>query len=107
MLLPVGIVVLGARSARRSLPLRSVLVLRAAVEILGIDPDDVEVVAQLTRFGGEAEVGDGGDGDGAELEAGGPVLVGLVLQLELERGVLEVGEAGPGGLRGAPDPSSL
>lgn len=41
------------------------------------------IVAQLAGFGGEAEVGDGGDGDvgvlGGKGEAVGPRVLGLVL----------------------------
>jgi len=44
------------------------------------------VVAQFTGFGGETEVGDGGDGDvgffGVEFEAIGPAVFGLVLEFE-------------------------
>lgn len=55
------------------------------------------VVAQLARLGGQAEVGDGGDVDvvfrRGQREAVGPGLVGLVLQVEGQGFVLEVGQA--------------
>lgn len=107
MLLPIRLIVFGPRPARRGRSLRSVLILGAAIKILRIDLDDIEIITQLPGLRRETQVGDGGDGDGAELEAGRPVFVGLVLQLELERGVLEVGEACFGGLCGGPYSASL
>lgn len=68
------------------------------VEVLGLDADDVVVVAQLAGLGAEAEVGDGGDGRGlVGLEAQLPLVLGLVLELELEALVLPVREARFGG----------
>ena len=68
------------------------------VQVLGLDADDVVVVAQLARLGAEAEVRHGGDGGRLErLEAQFPLILGLVLELELEALVLEVREAGLGG----------
>lgn len=56
------------------------------------------VIAQLSRLGGEAEVCDAGDTNGAGLfvvdaETAGPRAVGLVEEVEGEVFVLEVGEA--------------
>lgn len=79
----------------------------AAVEVVCLDRDDVEVVAQFAGLGAEAEVGDRGDGDGAVLEAEGPQVVGLVLEFEFEGLVLEVGEAGFGGDGCASDTACL
>lgn len=59
------------------------------------------VVAQLAGLGGEAQVCDGGDGDvgilSGKIEALGPCVFALVLQLQGQRLVLEVGKAGFGG----------
>lgn len=107
MLLPIRLIVLGPRSTGRGGSPRSVLILGAAIKVLRIDLDDIEIITQLPGLGRKAQVGDGGNGDGAELEAGRPVFVGLVLQLELERGVLEVGETCFGGLCGGPYSASL
>lgn len=38
------------------------------------------VIAQLTRFCGETEVGDGREGEGSGLEAFGPFVFGFVLE---------------------------
>ena len=74
------------------------------VEVPGGDGDDVVVVAQLTRLGAEAEVGDRGDGGGfVGLEAEGPFVLGLVLQLQLQVLVLEVGQPELGRHAGAAD----
>lgn len=109
MQLPVRIEILRPRLRRQDrfrFP-GSLQILRAAVKILCIDFDDIEIVTQLSGLGRKAQVGNRGDGDGADLEAVGPVFVVLVLQIELERGVLVVGEACFGGLRCAPYSSSL
>ncbi len=64
------------------------------VEVLGVDRDDVVVVAQLTRLGAKAKVGNLGNCRRlVRLEAQGPLVLGLVLQLQLEVFVLEVGQA--------------
>lgn len=67
------------------------------VEVQGLDRDDVVVVGELAGLGGEAQVGNRRDFEVGDIEALGPVIFGLVLQLELERLVLEVGELGLGG----------
>lgn len=72
--------------------------IRAAVQVLGRDGDDVVVVAQLAGLGAEAQVGNVGDRRGVvHLEAHQPVAHGLVLELELEALVLEVGQSHLGG----------
>lgn len=54
------------------------------------------VVAELARFGGETQVCDCRDGDvlicGGQLETVGPCVLRLVLQVETEGLVLEIGE---------------
>lgn len=55
------------------------------------------VVGELARLGGEAEVGDRRDLDGAQLEAAFPLVFGLVLELQLQRLVLEIRQACFGG----------
>lgn len=69
------------------------------------------VVAQLAGLGGEAQVCDGGDGDvgilSGKIEALGPRIFALVLQLQGQRLVLEVGKAGFGGDGGAAETTSL
>lgn len=79
----------------------------ALVQVLGLDGDDVEVVAQLACLGAEAEVCDGRDFEVGDLEAQGVFVLGLVLQLELEERVLEVGQAGFGGDLGVADAAGL
>ena len=44
-----------------------------------LEREDVVVVVQLTSFRAEAEIGDGGKGDGAGFEAFGPFVGGEVL----------------------------
>lgn len=79
----------------------------AAVQVERLDRDDVEVVRELARLGGEAQVGDGRDLEVGDLEAEGVLVFGLVLQLELEERVLEVGDAGFGGDLGVADAAGL
>jgi hypothetical protein len=79
----------------------------ALVQVLRLDGDDVEVVAELARLGAEAEVGHGGHFEVRELEAEGVFVFGLVLQLELEELVGEVGEAHLGGDLGVADAAGL
>lgn len=59
------------------------------------------VVAELTRLGGEAKVRNGGNGDlgvvSGQAEALSPRVLGLVLQLQAQGLVLEVGKASLGG----------
>jgi hypothetical protein len=79
----------------------------ALVQVLRLDGDDVEVIAELARLGAEAEVGHGGHFEVRELEAEGVFVLGLVLQLELEELVGEVGEAHLGGDLGVADAAGL
>lgn len=69
------------------------------------------VVAQLAGLGRETQVCDGGNGDvgilSGKTEALGPCVFGLVLQLQGQRLVLEVGKAGFGGDGGAAETTSL
>lgn len=55
------------------------------------------VVTQLTGLSGETQVSDGGNGDvrfvGIEGEAVGPRVLGLVLEVQGEGLVLEIGQA--------------
>lgn len=57
-----------------------------AVQILGLERNDVVVVAKFAGLGGETQVGDRGNGNvgflGIELEALGPAVFGLVLEVE-------------------------
>ena len=82
-----------------------------AVEVVGLDGHDVVVVAQLAGLGGEAEVGDRGDGDvgvrGIQREAVVPGVLRLVLQVQGQGLVLEVGQAGFGGDGGASEATGL
>jgi hypothetical protein len=59
---------------------------RDVVEVLGLDGDDVVVVAELAGLGGEAEICDGGDGDvcfwSGEGEAVCPGAFGFVVEVE-------------------------
>lgn len=69
------------------------------------------VVAELTRLGRETQVCNGGDGNvrvgGGQLETIGPRVLGLVLQVQTEGLVLEVGEAELGGDRCIAETTSL
>lgn len=67
------------------------------VQVLGRDVDDVVVVGELAGFGAEAKVGDRWDFNVGNLETLRPFVILLVLELDLECSVLEVGEAGFGG----------
>ena len=67
-----------------------------AVQILGLDLDDVVVVGELASLGGETEVGDARELDTGDFEARGPFVFLLVHQLEGERLFLKVGDAGLG-----------
>ena len=63
------------------------------VQVPGVDRDDVVVVTELASLGAEAKVGNRGDGRGlGRLEAQGPLVFRLVLQLQLQLLVLEVGQ---------------
>jgi hypothetical protein len=62
------------------------------VQVMRSNGDDVVVVGEFARLGAEAEVCDGRDFEVWDFEARGPFVFGLVLQLELEVLVLEVGE---------------
>lgn len=82
-----------------------------AVQVLGLDGDDVVVIAELTSLGREAQVGNGGNSDvvlgGSQLEAGNPAVLGLVLQVQGQGLVLEVSQAGLGRDGGATETTSL
>lgn len=69
------------------------------------------VVVHLAGLGGEAEVGDRGDGKvgfrRGEGEAVGPGAFGFPLQVEREGFILEVREAGLGGYRCSAESSRL
>lgn len=69
------------------------------------------VVAQFARLGGETQVGDGGDRDagilGSQAETIGPGVLRLVLQVQGERLVLEVGETKLGGDRSVAESTGL
>jgi hypothetical protein len=79
----------------------------ALVQVLCLDGDDVEVVAQLASLGAEAEVRDGRDLEVGDLEAGRVFVLGLVLQLELQERVGKVGQTGLGGDLGVADAAGL
>lgn len=68
-----------------------------AVQVLGLNLDDVVVVGKLASFGRETEVGDTRELDAGDIEAGGPLVFLLVHQFDLERLLLEVGDTGFGG----------
>ena len=69
-----------------------------AVQGLGSHGDDVVVVAELTRLGGETKVSNVGDRGGrVQVKALLPLVLVLILELELELLVLEIGEAQLGG----------
>lgn len=57
-----------------------------AVQILGLERNDVVVVAKFASLGGETQVGDRGDGNvgfiGIEFEARNPAVFGLILEFE-------------------------
>lgn len=77
---------------------RLVAAARLSVQVLGRDRDDVVVVAKLTSLGSEADVGNVGDRRGlVQLKASLPLVLNLVLELQLELLVLEVGQAHLGG----------
>lgn len=82
-----------------------------AVQVLGLDGDDVMVIAELTSLGREAQVGNGGNSDvvlgGSQLEAGNPAVLGLVLQVQGQGLVLEVSQAGLGRDGGTTETTSL
>jgi hypothetical protein len=59
--------------------------------------DNVVIIVQLARLGAEAQVGNGGERNGAGFEAGSPYLGFLVLELYFQRLFLVVSEANFGG----------
>lgn len=65
------------------------------------------VIRQLARFGREAEVGDGRQGDGPRFEAVRPFVLGFVLQRDRQGFLGEVGDADFGGDRGGADAAGL
>lgn len=69
--------------------------------------DDVVIIVELASLSTEAEVSDGRDLEVGDLEALGPFVFGLVLELEAEEFVLVVGEAGDGGDLGVADAAGL
>lgn len=76
------------------------------IKVLGVHRDDIVVVAQLASLSAEAKVGDLGDSRRlVRLEAKSPLALGLVLQLQLQVLVLEVGETELGRHGGGPDAS--
>lgn len=76
-----------------------------SVQIFGVDGNDVVVVTQFARLGTEAKVGYLGYGRWlVGLEAKRPLILRLVLQLQLQVLVLEVGQAELGGDVCLPDP---
>lgn len=86
---------------------RSASRLRRSIEILGVDRDDIVIVAQLACLGGEAKIGYlGNRGRLVGLEAKRPLAFGLVLELQLEVLVLEVRQAELGRDVGLPDAPS-
>ena len=77
------------------------------VEIERLNTDDVVVIGELARLGGETDVGNGWDLEVWNFEALGPLVFSLVLQVEFEGFILEVGEPGLGGDLGVADTTSL
>ena len=81
------------------------------VEILGVDGDDIVVVAQFTSLGGETQVSNRRNSDvgvfGVKVEALDPGILGLVLKFQGEGLVLEVSETGFGGNGGVTETASL
>ena len=65
------------------------------------------VVRELARLGGEAKVRDRGDLEVFDVEALGPFVFGLVLEVELETFVGEIGKTGLGGDLGVADAAGL
>jgi hypothetical protein len=65
------------------------------------------VVGEFASLGGETEVGDGWDFEVLDLEALRPFAFSLVLQLEAQVLILEVGEARDGGYVGVTDAAGL
>lgn len=72
------------RSPWLTIPLVDVFIARG-------DGDDIVIIAQLARFGREAQVGDGGEGEGPRFEAFGPLVFGFVEEVDFEGFLLEVG----------------
>lgn len=77
------------------------------VQVLGGEGNDVVVVGELARLGGEAQVRDRRDLDVGDGEALGPSVLGLVLELELEGFLGEVGQARLRGDGGVADATGL
>lgn len=77
------------------------------VEVKGLDRNDVEVVRELASLCREAKVRNGRDFEVGDVEALGPFILGLVLELELQGLVCEVGELGFGGNVGVTDAAGL
>ena len=60
------------------------------VHVVRVDGDDVVVVGEFARVGAESQVGGLGQFEGLGLEALGPFVLGFVLELDFEGGVLIV-----------------
>lgn len=79
----------------------------AVVQVLGGNRDDVVVVAEFAGFRAESKVGDVGDlGRVVDLEAGCPLIFFLVLEVEFELLVLDIGETHLGGNAGVSNATS-
>lgn len=75
------------------------------IQVLRLERDNIVVITQLTGLGGETQVSDRRNGDvrvlGVEGEAVGPGILRLVLQVQSQGLVLEVGKtelSGDGGI---------
>lgn len=77
------------------------------VLVLRLDGNNIVVIGQFARFRGKAEVGDGGEGEGARFEAFGPLVLGCVLEGDGEGFFGEVGEPDFRGGGGGADAASL
>lgn len=63
------------------------------MHVEGLERDDVVVVVQFARLGAEAQVGYGGQGNRPGFEARVPLVDILVLELDLQRLFLIVGQS--------------
>lgn len=111
---PAALVLLIARhAARRLLTALATRIGRVVgtgvllVQVMRSNGDDVVIIVELASLSTEAEVSDGRDLEVGDLEALGPFVFGLVLELEAEEFVLVVGEAGDGGDLGVADAAGL
>ena len=61
--------------------------------VLRLYADHIVIVVQLSRLGAKAQIGNGGQGQGARgFEAFCPFVFGFVEEIDFQRGFLEVGE---------------